>query len=76
MSDDVATSVKDQIVVLLSSGPTLLSSLEGFLHGEERRMAREVIASFPELFEVFERGFPESGPKNVWVKLKPDSGNS
>jgi hypothetical protein len=71
VTEDLEISVKDHVVALLASGPTLLTSLEASLHGEERRVARGVIESYPELFEVFERGFPDSGPKSVWVKLRP-----
>lgn len=76
MSEDIEVAVKDRLVDLLASGPTRLSSVEGLLHGEERRMAREVIASYPELFEVFERGFPQAGPKDTWVKLRPPGAGS
>lgn len=74
MSEDLEVNVKDRLVDLLASGPTRLSSVEALLHGEERRMAREVIASYPELFEIFERGFPQAGPKDTWVKLRPTGG--
>ncbi|MGQ0721130.1 MAG: hypothetical protein ACT4PE_06085 [Candidatus Eiseniibacteriota bacterium] len=70
MSEDLEVSVKDQLVRLLGSGPTLLTSVEGLLHGEESRAVRGVIAAYPELFDVFERGFPESGTKHLWVRLK------
>ena len=70
MNDELAVSVKDQILRILVYGATRLSAVEGFLHGEERRAVRGVIESYPELFEVFGRGFPESGPKNLWVRLK------
>jgi len=71
VTEDLEIAVKDRLVALLGSGPTLLSSVESLLHGEERRVAREVIETYPELFEVFERGFPDSGPKRMWVKLRP-----
>lgn len=70
VSEDLEVSVKDQLVRLLGSGPTLLTSVEGLLHGEESRAVRGVIAAYPELFDLFERGFPESGTKHLWVRLK------
>jgi hypothetical protein len=68
VNDDL--SVKDQIVGILVYGATPVSSVEAFLRGEQRRAVREVIRAHPNLFEVFERGFPETGPKRVWVRLK------
>lgn len=62
--------VKDQIVRILASGATLVASVEGLLQGSEKRAVREVIASYPELFEVFTRGFPLKGSKSEWVRLK------
>ena len=73
VSEDLSVSVKDQIVRILSNGATLVTSVEGFLHGDERRAVREVIESYPELFEVFARGFPEKGSKSLWVRLKHGS---
>jgi hypothetical protein len=70
VNEELAVSVKDQIVRILAYGATRLSAVEGFLHGEERRAVKDVIASYPELFEVFGRGFPETGPKSLWVRLK------
>ena len=29
-----------------------------------------LIDAFPELFEVFTRGFPQTGPRGLWVRLK------
>lgn len=68
--EDLNVSVKDEIVKVLGYGSTLLTSLEGFFHGDERRAVGGVIKSHPELFDVFERGFPERGSKSVWVRLK------
>jgi hypothetical protein len=70
VNDDLSISVKDQIVGILASGATLVTCVEEFLHGDERRAVRGVIESHPELFEVFARGFPESGPKGLRVRLK------
>ena len=53
VNEELAVSVKDQIVRILANGATLVTSLEGFLHGDERRAVRGVIESYPELFEVF-----------------------
>ncbi|MFN8179009.1 MAG: hypothetical protein U0167_13850 [bacterium] len=76
MTEECAVSVKDQIVRILTYGATLVTAVEGFLHGEERRAVRGVIESYPELFEVFSRGFPEKGPKSLWVRLKHASGQA
>jgi len=76
VSEDLSVSVKDEIVRILANGATLVASVEGFLHGDERRAVRTVIESYPELFEVFERGFPEKGSKSLWVRLKHQSNNS
>lgn len=70
MNDELAARVKNQIVDLLGYGATPVNSVEGFLHGEEKRLVREVIRANPDLFEVFARGFPQTGPKNLWVRLK------
>jgi hypothetical protein len=70
VSEELMVSVKDQIVRILACGATLVTSVEAFLHGEERRAVRDVIEAYPELFEVFARGFPETGPKSLWVRLK------
>jgi hypothetical protein len=69
LNEDLADSVKDQIVGILAYGATPVSSVEGFVHGEERRSVRDVIRAYPDLFEVFARGFPETGPKMLWVRL-------
>jgi hypothetical protein len=68
--EDFSVSVKDQIVGILGSGPTLVASVEGLLQGREKRAVREVIAAYPELFEVFRRGFPLQGPRGEWVRLR------
>jgi hypothetical protein len=70
VSDELSISVKDQILDILAYGATPVSSVEGFLHGEERRSVREVIRAHPDVFKVFARGFPEMGPKSLWVRLK------
>lgn len=70
VNEDLTVSVKDQIVRILGYGATPVTAVEGLLQGAGRRAARDVIASYPELFEVFARGFPEAGPKDVWVRLK------
>jgi hypothetical protein len=70
VNEEHAVSVKDQIVKILAHGATLVTSVEGFLHGDERRAVRGVIECYPELFELFTRGFPETGPKGLWVRLK------
>ena len=67
--------MKDQIVRILAHGATPVTSVEGLLHGDEKRAVRGVIESYPELFEVFTRGFPETGPKSLWVRLKRDRGS-
>ena len=66
VNEDLSVSVKDQIVGILAYGATPVSSVEGFLHGKERRSVGEVIGAYPDLFEVFARGFPETGPKRLW----------
>lgn len=76
MGEDLEILVKDEIVRLLFYGPTLLTSVEGFFHGEERRAVREVIKSYPTLFDVFERGFPATGSKSLWVRLRRDDSGS
>jgi hypothetical protein len=68
--EDVSVSVKDQIVGILGSGATLVASVESLLQGGEKRAVREVIAAYPELFEVFTRGFPLKGSKSEWVRLR------
>lgn len=73
LSEELLVSVKDQLVRILSYGATEVTSVERFLHGDERRALRQVIATYPELFEVFIRGFPESGRKGRWVRLKRSS---
>jgi hypothetical protein len=70
LNDELRVSVKDQMVRILVYGATLVTSVEGFFHGRERRAVRDVIESHPELFEMFTRGFPETGPKSLWVRLK------
>ena len=40
-----------------------------------KRAVRGVIESYLELFGVFTRGFPETGPKSPWVRLKRDRGS-
>jgi hypothetical protein len=75
VNEELAVSVKDQIVKILAYGPTLVTSVEGFFHGDEKRALRGVIESYPDLFEVFERGFPETGPKSLWVRLKRAGGS-
>ncbi len=70
VNEELSVSVKDQIVGILAYGATPVSSVEAFLHGKEKRSVREVIRAYPDLFEVFERGFPETGPKILWVRLK------
>ena len=52
-----------------------MTSVEGLLHGDEKRAVRGVIESYLELFGVFTRGFPETGPKSLWVRLKRDRGS-
>ena len=73
-NEELADSVKDQIVGILAYGATPVSSVEGFVHGEARRSVRDVIRAYPDLFEVFARGFPETGPKMLWVRLKRTAG--
>lgn len=75
VNEELAVSVKDQIVKILAHGATLLTSVEGFLHGRERRAVRGVVESYPEVFEVFARGFPRAGPKSLWVRLKRADGS-
>ena len=75
VSKPSSISVKNQIVKILAHGATLVTSVEGFLHGDERRAVRSVIESYPELFEVFARGFPETGPKSLWVRSKRTGGS-
>ena len=58
------------ILGILAYGATPVSSVEAFLHGEERNSVTAVIRAYPDLFEVFARGFPETGPKSLWVRLK------
>jgi hypothetical protein len=70
MNEELVVAVKDEIVKIVAHGATLVTSVEGFLHGGERRAVRGVIESYPEVFEVFTRGFPETGPKSLWVRLK------
>lgn len=70
VNEDLVVSVKDQILGILAYGATPVRSVEGFLHGKERRSVTAVIRAYPDLFEVFLRGFPETGPKNLWVRLK------
>ena len=70
MDENLAASVKDQILEILAYGATPVTSVEGFLHGRERRLVRDVIEAYPDLFEQFERGFPETGPRILWVRLK------
>jgi len=70
VDEDLAVRVKDQILEILAYGATPVTSVEGFLHGRERRSVREVIGAYPDLFEQFERGFPETGPRILWVRLK------
>lgn len=70
MNEDLVARVRDQIVAYLGYGATPVSSLEGFLHGAEKRMVRDVIHAHPDLFELFTRGFPQTGPKDLWVRLK------
>jgi hypothetical protein len=70
VNEEFAVSVKDQILEILSNGATTVSSVESILHGEERRSVREVIRAYPDLFKLFERGFPETGPRSLWVRLK------
>lgn len=72
--EDFSVSVKDQIVRILGSGATLVASVEGLLQGSEKRAVREVIAAYPELFEVFTRGFPLKGSKSEWVRLRSADG--
>lgn len=70
MNEDLAESLKDQIVEILAYGATPVSSVEGFVHAKQRRSVCDVIRAYPDLFEVFARGFPETGPKQLWVRLK------
>ena len=63
-------SVKDQIVEILAYGATPVSSVEGFVHPKQRSSVGDVIRAHPDLFQVFARGFPETGPKQLWVRLK------
>jgi hypothetical protein len=70
---ELTESVKDQILGILAYGATPVTSVEGFLHGRERLSVREVIQAYPDLFELFERGFPETGPRVLWVRLKRKS---
>jgi hypothetical protein len=74
VDEDLAVSVKDQILGILAYGATPVTSVEGFLHGREKRLVREVIRAYPDLFEQFERGFPETGPRILWVRLKRERG--
>jgi len=69
MKEDHA-SVKDQIVEILAYGATPVSSVEGFVHAKQRRSVCDVIRAYPDLFEVFARGFPATGPKQLWVRLR------
>ncbi len=70
MNEDLALSVKDQIVEILVYGATPVNSVEGFVLAKQRRSVCDVIRAYPDLFEVFARGFPETGPKQLWVRLK------
>ena len=70
MSADSAGSVREQIVAFLAYGATPVSSVEGFFQGDDKRSVRDVIQAHPNLFELFTRGYPESGPKVLWVRLK------
>lgn len=70
MNEDLALSVKDRIVEILTYGATPVSSVEGFVLAKQRRSVCDVIRAYPDLFEVFARGFPETGPKQLWVRLK------
>jgi len=70
VNEDLVASVKDQILGILAYGATPVRVVEGFLHGKERRSVAEVIRAYPDLFEVFRRGFPETGPKSLWVRMK------
>ena len=69
-NDELTVSVKDEIVRILGSGATLVASVESLLQGSRKRAVREVIAAYPELFEVFTRGFPMKGAKAEWVRLR------
>ena len=75
MNEELSDSVKDQIERILVYGATLVTSVEGFFHGHGRHAVCGVIESYPELFEVFTRGFPETGPKSLWVRLKRAGGS-
>jgi hypothetical protein len=70
MNEDLAVAVKDQIVRILAYGATPVTAVESFLHGAERRAVRDVIQAYPDLFEMFARGFPATGPQSLWVRLK------
>lgn len=70
MNEECTTSVKDQIVALLVYGATPLTVVEGLLQGKAKGTAREVVRAWPDVFEVFSRGFPVSGPKPLWVRLR------
>jgi len=70
MNEDFSVSVKDEIVRILGTGATLVTSVESLIQGSRRRVVREVIAAYPELFEVFSRGFPIKGAKGEWVRLR------
>jgi hypothetical protein len=70
VNEDFSVSVKDQIVGILAYGATPVSSVEGFLRAKERRSVGDVIRANPDLFEVFVRGYPETGPKTLWVRVK------
>jgi hypothetical protein len=71
MKEDHA-SVKDQIVEILAYGATPVSSVEGLVHAKQKQRGSvcDVIRAYPDLFQVFARGFPETGPKQLWVRLK------
>lgn len=70
MSAERTALVKDQIVALLVYGATPLTVVEELLQGKARDSAREVVRAWPDVFEVFSRGFPASGPKPLWVRLR------
>jgi hypothetical protein len=63
-------SLTDQIVAILAYGATPVSAVEAFVAARHRHSVCEVIRAHPDLFEVFARGFPETGPKKLWVRLK------